>query len=155
MGICRYSAGIACCHKLSRSGGGLVAPRTLQALATDESFPSNKINEWLTKNRESDGEPVNATLVTCVIAIFFVLIGDVDMVAQIISMFFLVSYGSICLISFLNHFGSSPSYRPSFKSKWFSLIGFAHLSRSCFKSGNLHFVCFSRFGVIYIYIDNP
>jgi hypothetical protein len=40
-------------------------------------------------------------------------------------MFFMVTYGSLCLISFLNHFGSSPSYRPSFKSRWFlSLAGF-------------------------------
>ena len=31
----------------------------------------------------------------------FVLIGDVNIVAQIISMFFMVTYGSICLISFL------------------------------------------------------
>ncbi|MFH1296445.1 MAG: amino acid permease, partial [Bacteroidota bacterium] len=46
-------------------------------------------------------------------------------VAEVISMFFLVTYGSLNLISFLNHFGSSPSYRPSFKSKWYlSLIGF-------------------------------
>jgi len=40
-------------------------------------------------------------------------------------MFFMVTYGSLCLISFLNHFGSSPAYRPSFKSKWYlSLLGF-------------------------------
>ena len=40
-------------------------------------------------------------------------------------LFFLVTYGSLCLISFLNHFGSSPSYRPSFRSRWYlSLAGF-------------------------------
>ena len=36
----------------------------------------------------------------------------------------MVTYGSLCLISFLNHFGSSPSYRPSFRSRWYiSLAG--------------------------------
>jgi hypothetical protein len=36
-----------------------------------------------------------------------------------------VTYGSLCLISFLHHFGSSPSYRPSFRSRWYlSLVGF-------------------------------
>ncbi|MDD2286743.1 MAG: amino acid permease [Paludibacter sp.] len=117
--------GLAAATISSALGSVMVAPRTLQALATDKSFPSAKINEWLSKNREKDGEPVNASIVTCVIAFFFVLMGDVNIVAQIISMFFMVTYGSICLISFLNHFGSSPSYRPSFKSRWvFSLIGF-------------------------------
>lgn len=37
----------------------------------------------------------------------------------------MVTYGSVCLISFLHHFGSDPSYRPSFKSRWYiSLFGF-------------------------------
>lgn len=110
----------------SAIGSVMVAPRTLQALAMDSSFPSSKINSWLSRGRKSDGEPANATLVTIVIALFFVSLGSVNAVAEIISMFFMVTYGSLCLISFLNHFGSSPSYRPSFKSRWyFSLAGFA------------------------------
>jgi hypothetical protein len=55
---------------------------------------------------------------------FFVMMGDVDFVAQIISMFFLITYGTLCLVSFLEHFAGSPSYRPTFRSKWYiSLIG--------------------------------
>jgi len=50
---------------------------------------------------------------------------NVNAVATVISMFFMVTYGTLCLISFLNHFGSSPSYRPSFRSRWYiSLTGF-------------------------------
>ena len=50
--------------------------------------------------------------------------GDVNAVAEIISMFFMVTYGSLCLISFMQHFAADPSYRPSFKSKWYlSLLG--------------------------------
>lgn len=105
-------------------GSVLVAPRTLQALALDDSFPSTKINKWLSFGRHSDDEPVNASLVTIVIAFFFVALGSINAVAEIISMFFMVTYGSLCVISFLNHFGSSPSYRPSFRSRWyFSLAG--------------------------------
>lgn len=148
--------GLAAATISSALGAVMVAPRTLQALATDKSFPSKKINTWLTKNREGDGEPVNATLITCAIAFFFVLIGDVNMVAQIISMFFMVTYGSICLISFLNHFGSSPSYRPSFKSKWFfSLIGFVASIWIMFQISVIYTIL--ALGVlvfIYIYIDN-
>ena len=117
--------GLAASTFSSALGSVMVAPRTLQALANDKSFPSSRINSWLEANRITDNEPTNASIITCIIAMFFVAIGDVNFVAQIISMFFMVTYGSLCLISFLHHFGSSPSYRPSFKSKWiFSLTGF-------------------------------
>ncbi|WP_439183912.1 amino acid permease [Carboxylicivirga taeanensis] len=109
----------------SAIGSVLVAPRTIQALAVDKSFPSSKLNKWLAKGKGAANEPYNATLITIAIALIFVLIGEVDFVAQIISMFFMITYGSLCLISFLNHFGASPSYRPQFKSHWaISLIGF-------------------------------
>jgi len=124
-GIVIIPLGLAASTLSSAIGSVMVAPRTLQALALDSSFPVKRINRWLAAGRKSDGEPVNATLITLIIALFFVTIGSVNAVAEIISMFFLVTYGSLCLISFLNHFGSSPSYRPSFRSKWYlSLIGF-------------------------------
>ncbi len=117
--------GLAASTLSSALGSVLVAPRTLQALANDASFPSMRINRWLAAAGSSDGEPVNATMVTLMIAILFVALGNVNAVAEIISMFFLVTYGALCLISFLNHFGASPSYRPSFRSRWYlSLLGF-------------------------------
>ncbi|MEA1886312.1 MAG: amino acid permease [Bacteroidota bacterium] len=117
--------GLATSTISSALGSVMVAPRTLQALAADRSFPSSKLNWWLSRGRKTDQEPVNASMVTVVIALFFVALGNVNAVAGIISMFFMVTYGTLCLISFLNHFGASPSYRPSFKSKWFlSLTGF-------------------------------
>ena len=60
-----------------------------------------------------------ATIATC-----FVAIGDVDFVAQIISMFFMVAYGALCTIAFLKHFVADPAYRPVFHSRWYiSLFG--------------------------------
>ena len=109
----------------SAIGSVLVAPRTIQALARDRTFPSNKVNLWLRKGIGNNNEPYNATLITVIIAMIFIVIGEVNIVARIISMFFMITYGSLCLISFLNHFGASPSYRPRFKSKWIiSLLGF-------------------------------
>ena len=117
--------GLAASTLSSAIGSILVAPRTLQALAVDKSFPGKGVNNWLKANDEKKGEPVHTTIVTIIIAFVFVALGDVNIVARIISMFFMVTYGSLCLISFLNHFGSSPSYRPSFRSRWyFSLAGF-------------------------------
>ena len=116
--------GLAACTLSSAIGSLIVAPRTLQALAGDQLFSGKRLNKWLNANDISN-EPRNATIVTVFIALIFVAIGDVNSVARIISMFFMVTYGSLCLISFLNHFGSSPSYRPSFRSRWYlSLAGF-------------------------------
>ncbi len=117
--------GLAASTLSSAIGSAMIAPRTLQALGGDQSFPMKRVNNFLGRGRHQDGEPQNASIVACTIAMFFVLLGNVNAVAEVISMFFLVTYGSLNLISFLNHFGSSPSYRPSFKSKWYiSLIGF-------------------------------
>jgi len=115
--------GLAAATFSSAIGSVLVAPRTLQAISADRIFPKN-ISRWLAKGKANTNEPFNAGLATSLIALLFVVMGNVDMVARIISMFFMVTYGSICLISFLQYFAADPSYRPSFKSKWvFSLVG--------------------------------
>ncbi len=117
--------GLAASTISSALGSILVAPRTLQALASDKSFPFKRLNLFLAKGKGAKKEPFNASIISLLIAFVFILMGDVDAVAQIISMFFLITYGTLCLISFLNHFGSPPSYRPKFRSRWyFSLGGF-------------------------------
>ena len=116
--------GLAAATISSALGSIMVAPRTLQAIARDEIFPTPKINNWLSSGKGDNDEPFNASLVTILIAAVFILAGALDGVAQIISMFFMVSYGTLSLISFLNHFAADPAYRPTFKSRWyFSLFG--------------------------------
>lgn len=148
--------GLAASTISSALGSVMVAPRTLQALAVDRSFPLENINKWLAKGRAKDNEPTNASLVTCIIALVFVAMGDVNAVAEIISMFFMVTYGSLCLISFLNHFGSSPSYRPSFKSKWLlSLVGFVTSVWVMFKINMPYAVAaIVLMTLLYIYINS-
>ncbi len=116
--------GLAAATISSALGSIMVAPRTLQAIARDHIFPASKVNQWLGKGTKEKDEPFNASLVTIGIAAAFIMAGALDSVAQIISMFFMVTYGSLCLISFLNHFAADPSYRPRFKSRWvISLFG--------------------------------
>lgn len=115
--------GLGCAAISSALGSIMIAPRTLQALGVDKVFPLN-MSQWFAKGKGKTLEPFNAALVTCVFGFVFVAIGDIDFVAEIISMFFMVTYGAICLISFLEHFASDPSYRPTFRSKWYlSLMG--------------------------------
>jgi amino acid transporter len=117
--------GLAASTISSALGSIMVAPRTLQALALDRAFPLKAVNVFFAKGVPGTQEPKNASMLVIAIAFIFIALGDVNAVAQIISMFFMVTYGSLNLISFLNHFGADPSYRPSFKSRWyFSLVGF-------------------------------
>lgn len=116
--------GLAAASLSSALGSIMVAPRTLQAIGFDNIFPQNSINRWFAKGKVKDNEPVNGSLITIIIAFIFVFVGDVNFVAQIISMFFMVTYGAICLISLLEHFAADPAYRPTFRSNWYtSAIG--------------------------------
>lgn len=116
--------GLAAATISSALGSIMVAPRTLQAIARDNVMPTVRLNEWLSKGTAKADEPFNATVITVFIALFFIMLGEINVVAEIISMFFMVTYGSLCLISFLQHFAADPSYRPTFKSRWFvSLLG--------------------------------
>lgn len=116
--------GLAAATISSALGSIMVAPRTLQAIAKDRVLPSTKINFWLSRGKGDNDEPFNATLITILVSFIFVMLGGLDLVAEIISMFFMVTYGALNLISFLQHFAADPSYRPTFKSHWFlSLFG--------------------------------
>jgi len=116
--------GLAAATISSAIGSLLVAPRTLQALAKDRIFMGKPINDFLQAGHKEQNEPRNATLATAILALVFVLIGDVNFVAEIISVFFMVTYGSLSLISFFQHFSGDPAYRPTFRSKWYiSLFG--------------------------------
>ncbi len=116
--------GLAAASLSSALGSIMVAPRTLQAIGFDDIFPQKKINAWVAKGKKGDNEPINGSLITIIIAFFFIIIGDINFVAQIISMFFMVTYGAICMVSVLEHFAADPAYRPTFRSKWYiSLVG--------------------------------
>ena len=134
----------------------MVAPRTLQAIAGDRMFPFRRLNILLSRGRGETKEPRNASLIVFLIAIVFIILGDVDSVAGIISMFFLITYGTLCLSSFLNHFGSSPSYRPRFKSKWFlSLAGFLLSVWVMFMISPLYtFIAYLVIILIYLFVEN-
>jgi amino acid transporter len=111
--------GLAAATLSSAIGSIMVAPRTLQALGSDGILPFRRMNPLVAEGVGKANEPRNATLVTAVLALVTVALGNVDLVARIVSMFFMVTYGALCAISFLEHFAARPSYRPSFRSKWY------------------------------------
>lgn len=115
--------GLGCAAASSALGSIMVAPRTLQALGSDGIFPGT-LSSWMAKGKKKSNEPFNASMITCLIGFAFVSMGDINAVAEIISMFFMVTYGAICLVSFFEHFAADPSFRPTFRSHWaISLFG--------------------------------
>ena len=144
--------GLAASTISSALGSIMVAPRTLQALSKDESLPLKKVNVTMAKGKGDTNEPFNASILTIIIAFIFVGMGNVNAVAEIISMFFLITYGSLNLISFLNHFAANPSYRPSFRSRWWlSLIGFV-LSLYMMFSINTLYAFFAVILMVLLYV---
>ncbi len=116
--------GLAAAALSSALGSILVAPRTLQALGQDRVLPFPVLNRFVAKGVGAAGEPRWAAALSGAIAVFFVVIGDVDFIAQVLTMFFLVTYGALCTVSFLEYFAGNPSYRPTFHTRWYlSLVG--------------------------------
>jgi solute carrier family 12 sodium/potassium/chloride transporter 2 len=116
--------GLAAASLSSALGSIMIAPRTLQAIGVDNILPNKRLNQLIGKGQPGSNEPFNASLLSIIIAFVFVAIGELDFVAKTISMFFMVTYGTICAISFLEHFAADPSYRPTFRSRWYlSLVG--------------------------------
>ncbi len=144
--------GLAASTISSALGSILVAPRTLQALGNDKAFPFKKFNTYIMRGKGTANEPFNGTIVTSLLALVFVIMGDINAVAKIITMFFMVTYGSLCLISFLYHFGSDPSYRPVFRSRWYiSLFGFMMCVWLMFKI-NAAYALVAVVAIVLIYI---
>ena len=140
----------------SALGSILVAPRTLQALARDGVMPSPKLNHLMAKGSGAADEPVNAAMVSGGIALFFVMIGDVNFISQILSMFFMVTYGALCAVSFLEYFAGNPSYRPTFRSRWYiSLLGAFMCALMMIQMSALYaFLSMALMGVIYAGLRN-
>jgi amino acid transporter len=146
--------GLAAATISSALGSIMVAPRTLQAIGVDNIFPAKFINDWFAKGKPVSNEPFNSSLITIVIAFAFVLVGELNFVAQAIAMFFMVTYGAICVISLLEHFAADPSYRPTFRSKWYiSAIGAIFSIWLIFKMNGLYAtISLVVMGMIYYYV---
>lgn len=106
----------------SAIGSILGAPRVLQALARDNVLPP--LFGFLGKGHGKDDEPRNGTLVSLAIAIAAVCVGDLNLIAPILSMFFLTTYFVLNVSAGIEGFLQSPSFRPSFRVHWsLSLLG--------------------------------
>ena len=108
----------------SAVGSILGAPRVLQALARDGILP--RWLSWLGKGSGEDDSPRAGTAFTLGIALVAVWFGDLNLIAPILTMFFLTTYGVLNIAAGIERFLGSPSFRPRLRVHWiFSLLGAA------------------------------
>ena len=106
----------------SAIGSMLGAPRVLQAVVRDGVLPG--LFNPLGNGHGREDEPRNGTLITMAIAIAAVCIGDLNLIAPILSMFFLTTYLVLNVAAGLEGFLQSPSFRPTFRVHWsLSVLG--------------------------------
>ncbi|MCK4771468.1 MAG: amino acid permease, partial [Candidatus Latescibacteria bacterium] len=106
----------------SAVGSILGAPRVLQALARDGILP--RWLSWLGRGSGAGDEPRIGTAITLAVALVAVYFGNLNMIAPVLTMFFLTTYGVLNITAGLERFLGNPSFRPRFKVHWFwSLLG--------------------------------
>jgi len=98
------------------------APRILQSLAKDNIMPP------LAMFAKGDGptqNPRRAVLLTAAIALVTISLGNLNVVAAVVGMCFLLSYGLLNYATFFEARADSPAFRPKFKyfNAWLSLGG--------------------------------
>ena len=97
---------------LSSALGSFVgAPRILLALGEKNILPKSKFLSKLSKR----GEPVNAMLITAVIVLFGISLRNLNTIAPILTMFFMITYAMVNIVALVEQTLGLPSYRPTLK----------------------------------------
>uniref|UniRef100_A0A7N6FG27 Solute carrier family 12 member 10, tandem duplicate 1 n=1 Tax=Anabas testudineus TaxID=64144 RepID=A0A7N6FG27_ANATE len=98
------------------------APKIFQCLCRDNIYPYIGFFE---KGYGKSDEPLRAYILTYIICLIFVCIAKLDIIAALISNFFLCSYVLINFTCFHASITNSPGWRPSFKyyNNWICMYG--------------------------------
>ncbi|XP_014255942.1 bumetanide-sensitive sodium-(potassium)-chloride cotransporter [Cimex lectularius] len=101
----------------------LSVPRLLQALGIDHIYPGLI---FFSKGYGKAGEPYRGYVLTFFISSAFVVIADLNIIATLISNFYLASYALINFCTFHAALIKPLGWRPTFKfyNMWLSLLGF-------------------------------
>jgi len=86
------------------------APRVLKAIANESIVPFSDKLRYTNKN----GEPLGSLIVTGVIVFSGILLRELNLIAPLITMFFLITYAVINLVVLIEQSLALPSFRPTF-----------------------------------------
>jgi amino acid transporter len=109
-------AGIFSATLSSALGSILGAPRILRAVAIDRILPG-----FFSRGYGPSSEPRNALIITYMIAQAGILIGELNVIARIVSIFFIITYGFLNITYVIESWAGS-DFRPFFKIPRF--VGF-------------------------------
>jgi hypothetical protein len=105
-------AGVIAATLSSAMASFMGGPRILQSLAGDRIFTF--LNPFA-KGAGSANNPRRAVLLSGAIAYATVAVGNLNLIAPIVSMFFLISYGLLNYATYFEARAASPSFRPRFR----------------------------------------
>lgn len=115
-------AGVFAATLSSAMASFMGAPRILQSLAEDRLF---RLLLPFAKGAGPLNNPRRGILLSGAIALATISLGQLDLIAPVVSMFFLISYGLINYATFFEASAASPSFRPRFRfyHRHLSLLG--------------------------------
>ena len=115
------TAGVFAATLSSALGSMMGAPRILQAFAKDDVFEN--LRPFAAGSGEAN-EPRRATILTFIISqAAILLVADLNTIAPLITMFFMLTYGLLNLATFYEAITKNPSYRPRFRySHWLTSL---------------------------------
>jgi hypothetical protein len=113
------TAGVIGATLSSAIGSLLAAPRTLQALARDRIAPG-----FLERGVGATNEPVIAMGISMLLATAAIVLGNLNAVAEVLTMFFLTTYGVLNVAAGMETTVGNPSFRPAIRAPaWVSYAG--------------------------------
>ncbi len=130
-------AGVICATLSSALGSYMGAPRVLQALAKDRIIT---VLAPFEKGSGKHNEPLRALALSGIVTLGVLLWGGImgpgdgnsfnplNMIAEIVTMFFLYTYGMVNLAAFVESYGNNPSFRPRFRYYHWSTALFGAVS---------------------------
>ena len=107
-------AGVIAATLSSATASFLGAPRILQSLAGDKIF---RVLTPFAKGHGPSENPRRGVLLSAGIALITIALGNLNVIAPVVSMFFLISYGLLNYATYFEARAGSPSFRPRFR--WF------------------------------------
>jgi len=107
-------AGVIAATLSSAMASFLGAPRILQSLSGDKIFP---ILNPFAKGAGPANNPRRGVMLAAAIAFGTIAMGNLNLIAPVVSMFFLISYGLLNYATWFEARAASPSFRPRFR--WF------------------------------------
>ncbi len=105
-------AGVVAATLSSAMASFLGAPRILQSLAGDRIFP---LLGPFAKGAGPSRNPRRAVLLSAGIAYLTIALGNLNLIAPVVSMFFLISYGLLNYATYFEARSFTPSFRPRFR----------------------------------------